>query len=720
MGRRPSNIATWTEACGVTSLDGASDSPAEGWVREIERRAREVKAGTVINGMENRHGTQRESIGKRSRKKSKIGFVIISPMAPILPSNDPVKTAFHFPRLDNPWNFALASCFLLTVLLGARFITDFDLGYHLRGGQWMLQNHRFFTKDVYTYTVSDHDYLDIHWFYQILLYLAFKLGGYAVLSVLNTLLIFLVFILTYLRLRLTGAPLWMRVVLLEATLLACETRFQVRPEILSWALMSLVLLILEWREKRERDLLFLLPLLQLLWANMEGLFAIGLVLMGVYVLQEFFLSPQRDWKLLKYSAFSAAACLINPNFLRGFLFPITHLLTLASANVFTKNIGEFKSPWSMGAGDISLFTPGLYLGVYKTFSFFLLFLVLAAFKNWKTRELLLAGAFFYLSMTAVRNVSLFMLAVAPLAATHWKELQWVRLRRLQQAVFSRPAAAWAFSLFTLLFCLRVATNAYYISDRRQDRVGLGLDTEKQPVHAAQFLVDNQLDGRILNHLNAGGWLVWKGPQKVFIDGRLEVMERDFFTEYEDSLEPDGLEKLVAKYRPDILFFNPQAAAFWILELRKMPDWRLVYLDEYFAIFLRKGYAPQVGELDQGRLLQEKGVPKPAPGGAPILLGPPYPPAFKNWLEGFYRPQAYPDGLLNMATFYFESGEPQPAEAILLEAIRLTEKKYFDLYLNLGSLYFYTGRYGESRLCAERVLADSPRNPIALKILSQLP
>src|SRR5579883_529810 len=84
-----------------------------------------------------------------------------------------------FKRLSqNAWIGSFLACFLLLVLLATRQIHDADLGFHLKGGQWIVQNHAFPNKDDYTYTVPTHEYIDLHWLYQILLFALYKTGSY--------------------------------------------------------------------------------------------------------------------------------------------------------------------------------------------------------------------------------------------------------------------------------------------------------------------------------------------------------------------------------------------------------------------------------------------------------------------------------------------------------------------------------------------------------------
>jgi len=87
------------------------------------------------------------------------------------------------------WVVALVSGFALLALLATRYLGDTDLGYHLKGGQWILANRAFLSHDVYTYTRSSAAYLDLHWLYQVLIYAVYRAGGYVSLSLLNIALI---------------------------------------------------------------------------------------------------------------------------------------------------------------------------------------------------------------------------------------------------------------------------------------------------------------------------------------------------------------------------------------------------------------------------------------------------------------------------------------------------------------------------------------------------
>jgi len=611
--------------------------------------------------------------------------------------------------LAEPWLYPLLACLVLAFLFAIHPINDSDLGLHLKGGQWILENHRFPSTDTYTYTLADRSYLDIHWFYQVVLYFLYRLGGYSLLTLFHALLIAATGFLAFKRLRFTGASYWICSVLLLTTLLACEIRFRVRPEIASWLLLSLTLWVLELRNTQNRDLLWLLPILQLVWVNVEGLFILGWVVMGLYVVSGLSSPRGLDKKLLRYSLIAAGVCILNPNFFRGMAYPVSNFITLTNP-VMHDSLKELQSPWF--ATPSLLFAPTLYLLLYKLFSFFLFGLMTATFHRRTLRDWLMALVFFALSASAFRNIPLFLVACIPLAAPCWKDLEWAWLRKAQAAFLSRPMAAGLFVLLVLGISLRVVTGAYYVSDRRTDRFGLGLDNLAQPVRASEFLVEKHLDGKILNQLDDGGWLDWQGPQKTFIDGRFEVSGADFYYQYLAAATPGGLAALAGKYQADILFFSSHNAS-WTGQLQSMPDWRPVYLDPCTVVYLRKGYRDEIPSLDSSRVLSQAGISPSIINDAEALLQAPPPPA--SLLDGFLKPVVFPDDLSNLGIFFGTSGHPQEAEACFLEAIRRSQGRYYDFYYNLGLLYAQEGQRTEWGLCLSQVLKRDPPAALARRL-----
>jgi len=630
-------------------------------------------------------------------------------MASLLPSDAPSPARGRWIDGSNPWTWALATCFLFLALLPLRKTVDTDLGYHLRTGQWILENHRVPTVDIYTYGAEGHEYVDSHWLYQVLVHLLYRAGGYPLLTLAHAAVTVFAFGLGFLVLSRIGAPPGFRLLFFLLCLLGSEIRFQVRPEVLTWACLAIFLYVLEERRRGGKDLLFLLPWVQVFWTNVEGLFILGLGLLGFQLASDLLHSTQRDAKLWKVSGLCAVACLVNPYFLKGALFPLTLWKSLSSP-VFTANINEFRPPASLTKAFLS--TPDVALWAFWIFSLLLTVLFLATFRKRRVHEWLLAASFFYLAHSHLRNIPLFLLCCLPLVGTCWKDLagRWSGAAR---PFLGHRALAWVLTLVLAGLCLRTLTSAYYVSEGRAERFGIGLDPHRLPEGGADFLLKHGLKGRILNPLVAGGWLEWRAPSsKIYIDGRLEVMGERLFTEFVESYQPGRLLLLLLKYQPDILFFNPGGGriAQWILDLQGIPGWRPVFLDPDAVIYLRKGFAPEVPDLDFHQECRDWGVDPDLDRKALQVLGAPRPSVLGGSLKDFFRTPDYPADMTALGTYYARTKDSHRALPFFLRAVELDGGRHFEHFVNLGSLYQHLGRREEALLCGRKAKELAPDNP----------
>src|SRR5450755_2592875 len=86
------------------------------------------------------------------------------------------------PRLGRRWFLILAAIALAYAFLaGLRTVSDFDLGWQLATGRWLVQHHRVPWTDVFSYTAQGEP-----WIYPVgsglVFYVASLLGGYALIS----------------------------------------------------------------------------------------------------------------------------------------------------------------------------------------------------------------------------------------------------------------------------------------------------------------------------------------------------------------------------------------------------------------------------------------------------------------------------------------------------------------------------------------------------------
>jgi tetratricopeptide (TPR) repeat protein len=243
-------------------------------------------------------------------------------------------------------------------LLGCYEMGDSDIWWHLRGGEWILENQRAPDRDPFTFGSADKKWIDIHWGYEVVLALVHRVGGIGALVVLGATVGAAAF-LACLTARRRDWPIAATVLCWTPALVLFAFRLDPRPEIFSLLYIGLYLAIL-WRLPQRPKLAWLLPAVQILWVNMQGLFILGPILLGLFVASEGaryywerwfgtlkWDDAQRRWWLHVGGASAAvlAACLVNPYFLDGALFPLALLPKVtAKGNPYKSYIDELQSP----------------------------------------------------------------------------------------------------------------------------------------------------------------------------------------------------------------------------------------------------------------------------------------------------------------------------------------------------------------------------------------
>lgn len=505
---------------------------------------------------------------------------------------------------------------LLIVLLGGffsmRLLSDPDLGFHLKYGQWIIKHQTIPEKDQSTYTVPNNEYIDIHWLFQVALYGVYVISGYRGISIMVCLASVCLLLSLLWRFKILQTGPGVALTGLLVSILIIEPSFGPHPELPTFIFMTISLVVMDLYFHRKKNILLLLPVIQLIWCNMHGLFILGIIIDGAYFISLWIRNRKIDRIFLLWYALSIIICLFNPYFIKGFLFPLELTTRFNPSNIYNQHIQEFIPFFNQPH-----FALRDYLFLILLISSFLLMML--TYRKRPVHELLLVLLFSLLALVSIRNIPLFVLVAMPVcanAATGLKFRPGIRLERCLTILLT---------VIPLLLIPRVATDAWYLKNNSFNKTGMGLDEARQPVRAVKFLLQNHLEGRILNSIGYGGWLSWELKQPVFIDGRLEVMQEGIYREITDSWY-DGLPRLISVYHPDIIIYNYLTYYPWTLQLARMADWRLIYLDGAAAIYARSGYADPIPALDISALPPEEA---PISGGRVFF-----------WLRGFYQPVDY--------------------------------------------------------------------------------
>ena len=464
-------------------------------------------------------------------------------------------------------NLAIAAVALFLIGLYSGEIYDPDFWWHLKTGQFIVQQHRLPVPDPFSYTTATakpaypgedqtrYFNLTHEWLAQVSGYLVYAIGGFAGIVLVRALLLTAAcFVAAAIITRRTKSLWWgLAGPVASGSVLAMFATD--RPTLISFLSVLVFIAAFEWRRG-----LWALPLLAIFWANGHGGFFLAWMVCGAYSVDAL-IRREKDWrKLLLVSAATFAASALNPNGLEI----IPTLLRYQRASAMTAVNMEWAPAewWGRPYG-------------YNILLYACLPILAISWRKVRPADWILFLFFAYASLTALRNEPYMGLYAPILIASYfpWK-------RKLTPVL--RLAGIGAL-MATVGF--GAARGPFF-----QFRAG----EWRYPAGAAAFLQDHHITAPIFNTFFIGGYLIWKGVP-VFIDGRSlsENVFRDHQTVLEsppgsparrEVLERYGIGAIVMdsySYYPGNAFALNRAMAY-----PDMADWKLVYEDPQSMVFLR--------------------------------------------------------------------------------------------------------------------------------------
>jgi hypothetical protein len=612
---------------------------------------------------------------------------------------------------------AVAAVLLLAAVLSLREIGSLDAGFHLAAGEWILSGNGWPRTDPFTFTVPDHAWVDTSWGYQVVLALAGRAAGAAGIVLLHVALVLAAFGTVFATARLVGGDRDALPALLLLGVLASEMRFEVRPELLSYALLAVVLHVLHRRDEGRPTTLWALPVVFLLWTNAHGLVVLGWGALACFLAGGWLRHGRLDRGLLAVSAASVGIGIVNPYGIEALTFPF-HLATrFGEDNVFRQSIGELTSPLDLGLSERFPFYPRVAILAFRALAVLAALSVVPLVRARRWSLALATIAFGGLSLVAVRNMPLLALAALPAVASGLRPLE--RLSRLARSERLHAGIALATAAIALLVTVRVYHDAYYVATRRVDRFGLEWNRSALPVDLAEWSRRVGLTGRVLNHLDFGGYLGWAREQPVFVDGRLEVMGEAFFERYQAALaSPDAMEPVVAEHGIEWVTFPYRGKPELLAALGSDPRWRLAYVDSLAVAFVRDGPGAAALVDPTVRALPAHPAP-PDLSGLPGFGDVPRPSAAARWIAGLVRRIDFPHEPFHLGLFHLYRGEPAAAASRLAEAVRRSDGFFYETYNNLGGALYRLGAFDTARRCYEIVLDDAPDQRVAAERIAEI-
>src|SRR3989344_9097402 len=177
------------------------------------------------------------------------------------------------------WIKILLLFFVFSFLFKSDASFDQDLGRHIKLGEIIVQTGQVPKVNLFSYTNPDFPFVNTHWLFGVIAHLFHQVGVLPILLILKVV-IFLLSVWLIIKIipsNKTALLLPIGFIFLHVL----RERTELRPEIFSFLFTASTLYILE---SRRLFLLFLLPLIQLLWINTHIYFFVGLLLQGIYIL----------------------------------------------------------------------------------------------------------------------------------------------------------------------------------------------------------------------------------------------------------------------------------------------------------------------------------------------------------------------------------------------------------------------------------------------------
>ena len=504
---------------------------------------------------------------------------------------------------------AIGVFFCLAAFSANLEIKDLDLWLHVKTGQYIVEHHQVPDHDVLSCSIAGKPWANHEWLFQVIVYSiqnAWGFDGLITMQVVVVCLTLLVFLLICYRPDRQG----LIVFTLLLVLLIYQNRFTIRPDIFSLLFFSLNIYILSLCIDRRWSI-WAMAFIQVLWVNMHGFFIFGplMVLLALaaesikrrvplpYEWNSVGRLTDNEFKRLQHILVALLlACLVNPLFIKGALYPLKVLfMATGDSKVFFEHITELQKPLTKHTlWNLFHYAPYKLLIIMSAVSFF--------FNRRKVdiSSFFLWVAFLVFSLSAIRNLTYFACAAFLVIMVNCMTLNFENVApvrfisrkfKLLTAIFAKVGLI----IWMLNFGLGLSDRAYVDIDTYETKSEYrGVSQRSFAYHAVDFLIAQNIKGNFFNDFNSGAYLVGRTfPNiKVFIDGRTEVYGGQFFKTYH-KLWKQGDKKVFAELDKKCHFTgaflnntNQEVPPPVLRLFYGLKDWRVVYFNYDAVIFLK--------------------------------------------------------------------------------------------------------------------------------------
>ena len=447
---------------------------------------------------------------------------------------------------------------------------DFDLWARLVAGMGVIDGHQVLKTDMLSY-IPTHTWWDHEYGSGIVFYFFLKHFGAYSLIYLQTAICFLItfFITRIIKLRGIKAPYNFIFWLFPVIAIAENFGNPIRCHLFSFLFFTVFLYILELVRRGNTKLIYILPIITIIWNNLHGGVVSGLGLIAIFGIGE--ILERKPFKHYIISGIlSFAALIINP-------WGWEYIKFLLMANLMPRpDVAEWWSIFSKHQLNNQIpFKIMLVLAIglevvsfMKNYKF--THNIKTIWQNSDKTKLILLVLTLYLAIAHVKLLPFFVIITAAYCYEDF------------QKYIEQKLPLWT-KTFSAILVFIVSVYAITIKDFS---VPVGADS--YPHREVEFIKQNNLLGKVLVNFGHGSFVAYKlyPHNQIYMDGRYEEvfynneleMLKNFYL-----LKPNW-EELLIKYPPDVMIIEKTYPVY--TALNKHPDWRNVYETELFIVYVR--------------------------------------------------------------------------------------------------------------------------------------
>jgi hypothetical protein len=419
-------------------------------------------------------------------------------------SPDPTEVRQDDSSRQMPWSLVLIIAAIYSLLsgpfLGWIKCNDTDVWWHLRTGEWILQDHAVPHVDSFSTFGMGKPWLEYSWLFDLIVWFLFQKLGMLGIVVYTSCMVVAFGAAVHRMVGRLQPNVWITVSLTVFSLFCCLSLFTARSWWFSILFFTLELDILMQARKtgKIRELLWL-PVIFALWANLHIQFIDGLILLAIACIESIIglrepvlIARLHPVKLGGVFAACALAALVNPY---GWnIYKVAY--SLATQSGVLTNVMEMTPLDFHRAMDW-----GMLVLV------FLAVILLARARRFAPFETLLLSFSIFESIRAERDIWIAVLVAAAFIAA---EISGQETTRYRLPSFALPV------MILIVGC----SAGLFFRVYRQDNAHLAESTAMTlPVHAVEAVKKNGWQGPLYNDYGWGGYLIWALRMPVSIDGR---------------------------------------------------------------------------------------------------------------------------------------------------------------------------------------------------------